>query len=166
MMVIGKGSGPVNVAAGLPQAMEKFLGPADPGKGEDGLPLKCLPLDRFENRAHHRTPAGNLVDRVPGSLPNQDNIAGAGQPAGYGFPQGASRDHEAVPKSVSPIHNNQGQVLGNRRILEAIVEDDACGACVNSGTAGGSSILGNPGRCLGGEKQGLIAHLIGIMLIG
>src|SRR5690606_2480571 len=82
---------------------------------------------------------------------------GSSQPDGYRLAEGARWHDPAVAEAVGGIHHQQRKVLGEARVLKAVVEDQRLGPALDRRTCRGDAITSHPGGGYLRQQQRLVA---------
>ena len=147
---------------GFEQSGEKFLRIADAGKGED-RPI----ADRSDHCGvgheagveYGEASAFRGLDHGGRSLrrTDDDDRMRMFQLRRERRPQRSGRDHEAVADAAAAVDQNNRKVLGQGRILKAVIHDDHGRAVAMRGFGAGDAIAGHDGRREPRQKQRLVA---------
>ena len=76
-------------------------------------------------------------------------------------PQRASREHPAIADAAAAVEHRDDEVLGERRVLPAVVHDDGVGSGLRRRRGARRAIMGDDGGGDAGEQQRLVADIGG-----
>ena len=93
----------------------------------------------------------------------QHHRVGAGEAGGDPLAQRPRRQQAAIAEAVGGVDHDQRQILGDGRVLEAVIEHDRPRAALDSGPHSGGAVAGHPARRRGRRQQRLVADRGGIV---
>ena len=153
-MVIGEEAASHNDRIAVLQRGGEFLGPSDAGKGEHRFACKSFAIG-LQTGAQQRT---FIFAQIGRTVANQNDGIGAGQALRHRLAQRARRNLIAVAETGFRIHHDQRQVLGDRKILMAVIHDDDGGAFFFRQPRPGGTVARHDGGGGARQQQGFIAH--------
>ena len=127
-VVIGECALGGNATADIGQGVEEFPGPADAGEGDHRLAGKLGGLIarlqvRMEDRHRTRWILG-VCDRLGDAgtvMADHHHPVGAPERGCQGLAQGAGGQQTAIAQAITAIDHDKGDVLGQTRILQAVI---------------------------------------------
>ena len=81
-------------------------------------------------------------------------------------PQGSGRKHARIAEAAPSVDDRQGEILGERCILQAVVHDDDAGAGRARGLRASDAVARDDGRRHARQQQRLVADLRGAIGYG
>jgi hypothetical protein len=168
--VISQGDGGGHVAAQGPQGGEELLGPADPREGQRAQARPGHPRGERAQLAAQALDVEGPPARVEGGLrgrvADRQQEVRAREGGRHGLAQGARRQDRAVAPAALGVHDHERQVLPEMGVLVPVVQQDRAGARRHGRARPGRAVARDPGGQEGGQQEGLVAHLAGVVAHG